>query len=254
MKGIRGLITAGTVAVVMIGGAPSGPHTASAAWESRGSASAEPVVVELFTAQGCAGCPEANALVETLARRPGVIALTYAVDYWDYLGWPDTFAQPAFAERQRAYQTRLRLRDVYTPQVIIDGARHLPGARTADIETAVEEEAARRIFMPEVEFRESGDRVGVGSGRAPEGGAEVWLIRYRVTPQVVQVAEGENEGLEVRHANVVREVTRLGEWRGRPILLDLPEPSEADLGAAVLVQALDDGRILAAADRSAPGL
>ncbi|MFN3538388.1 MAG: DUF1223 domain-containing protein [Brevundimonas sp.] len=254
MKGISSLVMAGAAAVVMIGAASSGAQPAAAGSGARAALPVEPVVVELFTAQGCAGCPEANALVETLSQRPGIIALTYAVDYWDYLGWPDTFAQPAFAERQRAYQTRLRLRDVYTPQVIIDGARHLPGARTADIETAVEEEAARRIFMPEVEFREAGDRVGVGSGRAPEGGAEVWLIRYRSTPQVVQVAQGENRGLEVRHANVVREVTRLGEWRGRPILLTLPDPSEADLGAAVLVQALDDGRILAAADRPAPAL
>ena len=129
MKGMRGLISAGAAAVVMIGAASSSAQTASAGSGSRAGAPVEPVVVELFTAQGCSGCPEANALLEGLAGRPGVIALTYAVDYWDYLGWPDTFAQPAFAERQRAYQDRLRLRDVYTPQVIIDGQRQMSGAR-----------------------------------------------------------------------------------------------------------------------------
>ena len=188
-------------------------------------------------------------LVEALADQPGVIALTYAVDYWDYLGWPDTFAQPAFAERQRAYQSRLQLRDVYTPQVIIDGQRHLPGARGDDIRVAVEEEAARRVWMPDVEFRETGDRVGVGSGRAPSEGADVWLVRYQPGPLVVEVGEGENRGLEVRHVNLVRDLTRLGEWRGRPILLDLPETADAALSMAVLVQARDDGRILAAATR-----
>jgi len=101
MKGIWGLITAGAAAVVMSGAASSSAQTASAGSGSRVSTPVEPVVVELFTAQGCSGCPEANALLEGLAERPGVIALTYAVDYWDYLGWPDTFAQPAFAERQR---------------------------------------------------------------------------------------------------------------------------------------------------------
>ena len=247
MKGIRGLISAGAAAAVMIGAASASAQTASAGSGSRAGAPVEPVVVELFTAQGCSGCPEANALLEGLAGRPGVIALTYAVDYWDYLGWPDTFAQPAFAERQRAYQDRLRLRDVYTPQVIIDGQRQMPGARDEDIQLAVDEEADRRVWMPEVEFRETGDRVGVGSGRAPDGGADVWLVRYQPGPLIVEVGQGENRGLEVRHANVVREIVNLGEWRGRPILLDLPEAPVEDLGMAVLVQARDDGRILAAA-------
>ena len=93
------------------------------------TAPAEPVVIELFTAQGCAGCPEANARVEAIADAPGVIALTYAVDYWDYLGWEDTFARPEFAQRQRAYRRPLKLRAVGTPQVVIDGRRQVPGAR-----------------------------------------------------------------------------------------------------------------------------
>lgn len=249
MKGFRGLITACAATVVMTGVAAWGAQPASAGSGTRAAPPSEPVVVELFTAQGCSGCPEANMLVEALADQPGVIALTYAVDYWDYLGWPDTFAQPAFAERQRAYQSRLQLRDVYTPQVIIDGRRHLPGARADDIRLAVDEEAQRLVWMPEVEFRETGDRVGVGSGRAPADGADVWLVRYRPGPVVVAVDQGENRGLEVRHVNLVRELMRLGEWRGRPILLNLPEAGEADLGTAVLVQARNDGRILAAAVR-----
>ncbi|HYD26607.1 DUF1223 domain-containing protein [Brevundimonas sp.] len=213
----------------------------------RGEAPPEPVVIELFTAQGCAGCPEANARVEALADEPGVIALTYAVDYWDYLGWEDTFARPEFAQRQRAYRRPLKLRAVGTPQVVIDGRRQVPGAQEAALKTAVEEEAARRVFPPEIEFRETGDRVGVGSGRAPAGGAEVVAVVYRPGPQTVEIASGDNRGRTVRHVNVVRSVRSLGAWTGRPALYALPAGLAPDEAVAVLVQARADRRILNAA-------
>lgn len=208
---------------------------------------AEPVVVELFTAQGCAGCPDANRVVEAIAEEPGVIALTYAVDYWDYLGWSDTFARPQFAARQRSYQAALRRRGVYTPQVVIDGRREVSGAEAPAVQTAVEEAAARRDFPPQVEFRETGDRVGVGSGAAPAGGAEVWAVIYRPGPQTVTVAGGDNRGRAVRHVNVVRDLRRLGDWQGRPALFTLPRDRAAGESVAVLVQAKADRRILSAA-------
>lgn len=207
---------------------------------------AEPVVVELFTAQGCAGCPEANARIEAVAGEPGVIALTYAVDYWDYLGWADTFARPEFAQRQRAYRRPLRIRNVSTPQVVIDGRRQAP-ANVEALQAAIDEEAARRVFPPEVEFRETGDRVGVGSGRAPTGGAEVIAVVYTPGPQTVEIGRGDNRGQKVRHMNVVRSVRVLGPWTGRPVLYALPELSSPDQAVAVLVQARDDRRILTAA-------
>ena len=206
----------------------------------------EPVVVELFTAQGCAGCPDANEVVAELAERPGVIALTFPVDYWDYLGWQDTFARPEFGERQRAYQAALRLRGVYTPQVVVDGRRQVAGSRRDAVEAAVSEAAGQRTWPPEMRFMEDGERVAVGSGRAPEGGAEVWLVRYHQGPEAVLVREGENRGATVRHANVVRQLVRLGEWTGAPRMFRLPEPSEADLGTVVLVQDQAAGAILAA--------
>jgi hypothetical protein len=86
-----------------------------------------PVVVELFTAQGCSACPKANLLLDRYADRSDVVALTFPVDYWDYLGWRDTFAQPAFTERQRAYADRLKLRSLTTPEFDIDGV--WPGRR-----------------------------------------------------------------------------------------------------------------------------
>lgn len=232
-------------------GALAGVSLAAASFAQPGAAKppsrldGDPVVVELFTAQGCSACPAANRMVEELAARPGVIALTYAVDYWDYLGWPDTFARPDFAERQRDYQDKLGLRDVYTPQVIVDGRTPVSGARGPEIEAAVEAEAASRRWPPEIEFREDGSGVGVGSGRVPEGGADVWLVRYAPGPQVVRVREGENRGLEVRHVNVVQSLERLGEWTGRAAFF--PLTASSDDGLAVLVQAREDGSLLAAA-------
>jgi len=204
----------------------------------------EPVVIELFTAQGCAGCPEANTRFESAATEPGVIALTYAVDYWDYLGWQDTFARPEFAQRQRAYRHSLRLRNMSTPQVVIDGRREVAGARAEALQTAIDEEAARRDFPPEIEFRASGDQVGVGSGRPPSGGAEVVAVTYTPGPQEVEIASGDNRGRRVRHVNVVRSLQTLGDWTGRPVLYALPDTVEPGQAVAVLIQAKGDRRIL----------
>ena len=121
-----------------------------------------------------------------------------------------------------------------------------PGARRADVQQAVDQEAERRVFPPQIEFREAGDRVGVGSGTAPEGGAEVWAVTYRPGPQSVTVNGGDNRGRVVRHVNVVRSLSRLGAWTGRPVLYDLPD-AEAGEAVAVLVQARADRRILTAA-------
>ena len=92
-------------------------------------------------------------MVEEAADTPGVIVLTYGVDYWDYLGWADTFARPEFAARQHAYRQALRLRSVSTPQVVIDGHRQVSGARSPELQTAIDEESVRRDFPPEIEFR-----------------------------------------------------------------------------------------------------
>ena len=246
---VRGIIVAGVAALGLLGAVGSTAQPAGARAVRPVATTAEPVVVELFTAQGCSGCPAANQVVEGLAEEPGVIALTYAVDYWDYLGWPDTFAKPEFAQRQRAYQVAMRLRNVYTPQVVIDGRRQVSGAEGPAVQDAVDEEAARRVFPPQVQFRETGDRVGVGSGRAPAGGADVWAVSYRPGTQTVAVAGGDNRGRAVRHVNVVQSLPRRGEWTGRPILLALPEAADPQDKVVVMVQSRGDRRILSAAAR-----
>jgi len=234
--------TAGLLAVTSAAQPSAGPSV------RRSVTAVEPVVVELFTAQGCSGCPDANRVVETLSARPGVIALTYPVDYWDYLGWADTFAKPEFTRRQQSYGQALHLRAVSTPQVIIDGRRAASAAREAELTLAVDEEVARRDYPPEIEFRVDGARVGVGSGAVPPGGADVMAVTYVAGPQVVQVGGGDNRGKVVRHVNVVRRIIRLGDWTGRPALFDLPTQAQAaDESVVVLIQGRTDRRILAAA-------
>jgi hypothetical protein len=248
---IAATMTAGALLSMASAAQPAGARApaARAATARHDAQVGPPVVVELFTAQGCGGCIEANAVLERAAAEPGVIALTYGVDYWDYLGWTDTFARPEFAQRQRAYRAALRQRGVSTPQVVIDGRRQVSGARGLELETAIVEEAGRQVWPPEIEFRETGDRVGIGSGRPPAGGAEVVAVTYIPGPQVVEVARGENRGREVRHVNVVRDVVRLGDWRGRPALFDLPE-TQADEAVVVMIQGKTDRRILGAAVRN----
>lgn len=226
--------------------------TAAAAPPRERDATAQPVVVELFTAQGCSGCPEANRALEAVANAPGVIALTYGVGYWDYLGWSDTFAKPEFAARQQAYRQALKLRNVSTPQVVVDGRRQLSPARPPELQAAIDAEAAARLHPPEIEFRETGDRVGVGSGRPPRGGAEILAVVYQPGLQTVEVRQGDNRGQAVRHVNVVREVRRLGDWTGRPVLFALPDDSSSEDNVVVLVQAKADRRILSAARRAEP--
>lgn len=242
----RGSIRFGMMAAALAG---VGLLTAAAAPPRERDASVQPVVVELFTAQGCSGCPEANRSLEAVANAPGVIALTYGVGYWDYLGWSDTFAKPEFAARQQAYRQALRLRNVSTPQVVIDGRRQLSGARPPELQAAIDAEASARQHPPEIEFRETGDRVGVGSGRPPAGGAEVMAVVYQPGLQTVEVRQGDNRGQAVRHVNVVREVKRLGDWTGRPVLFVLPPDSASEDNVVVLVQAKTDRRILSAARR-----
>ena len=202
-----------------------------------------PVVVELFTAQGCASCGEANANVARLADKPGLLALTFSVDYWDYLGWTDTFARPEFAERQEAYVARLSLREPYTPQVVVDGQAQTSGSKADKVDKLVREASKAQRNPPDIHFVGSA-RVYVGSARPPKGGGEVWLIRYDPREQDVAVRSGDNKGQILPHRNVVREVVRLGGWRGRPAAFRLPPASEEGLNTVVLVQAGHGGRML----------
>lgn len=209
---------------------------------------AAPVVVELYTSQGCSACGKANSLIAALAKRPDVLPLTFAVDYWDYLGWTDTYAKPEFTARQRTFMRRLAQRDVYTPQVIVDGRSQVSGARAETVDDLIRDAARSRAGAPQMRFF-AGQFVRVEAGRAVRGGAEVWLVRYEVQPEAVEVKQGEARGQTVTYVNAVRELIRLGSWTGRRRTYALPKAGDDDLRTAVVLQGAKGGRILGVLQR-----
>ncbi|WP_297800520.1 DUF1223 domain-containing protein [uncultured Brevundimonas sp.] len=210
-----------------------------------------PVVVELFTAQGCTACPDANRSVARLGQERDIVVLTYNVDYWDYLGWQDTYARPEFVQRQRAYRQALGQRSLATPQVVIAGHENLDPSRESDLHQKVLSVATPDISPPDIEFRETGDRVGIGSGRVPEGGAEVVAVRYSPGMHNVTVRTGDNRGRSVSHMNVVRAIYPLGDWNGRSSLYELPPAARANGSGRdaviVLLQSKTTRQIIASA-------
>lgn len=204
-----------------------------------------PVVVELFTSQGCSSCVKSGQLIGDLGGRPHVLALTFAVDYWDYLGWADTFAKPEFTQRQRDYAEKLAVRDVYTPQVVVNGRLQAAALNAAAIDDLVKRAGRQHVDPPDIDLGDA--RVAIGYGKAPSGGADVWLVRYDPGEQSVAVKRGENRGRTVVEHDVVRDLIHLGTWKGRPKAFRLPRSDTEGLKSAVIVQAPHGGRILAAA-------
>lgn len=233
------------VTVAMLGlGLWAGPVEARARVVPKVVASARPVVVELFTAQGCQRCPEANETAIKLAEDPSLLVLTFPVDYWDYLGWRDTFAQPGFTQRQKAYQSAFHLREFYTPQVVIDGRKELSGLKTQELTDFVAHADEGHSKAPRLRVQKL--RLTIGAGPLPRGGAQVLLVRYDPRILDVPVKKGDNKGLVVRQQNVVREIVVLGEWKGRPMSLKLPKGEGYGLNGAILVQSKLGARILGA--------
>jgi hypothetical protein len=199
-----------------------------------------PAVIELFTSQGCSSCPPANANLRVLADRPDVLALSFNVTYWDYLGWKDTFAQAAFTQRQRDYEGPLGEHGPYTPQMVVDGKFETVGDSRAEIEKLI----ARSDRKIEPTLTLTADHVAIGTG-AP-GAATVWLVRYDPRTIAVPVGRGENAGVTLPHRNVVRALTNLGEWHGASAQFALP-PAPAGLKTAILIQNGTGGEIIAVA-------
>lgn len=219
------------VAAGVLGAAPASADAARA-----------PVVVELFTAQGCASCPQADKMLEDIATRRGVIALTLPVDYWDYLGWADTFAKPAFTERQRAYAHRLKVREIYTPEIVVNGRKEAPGLDGQAVDALIGHAARDLADGPRVQLLHAGARVRVSGG---EGGrADVWLVRFDPQEHSVRVKTGDNKGKLVPQRYVVRELTRLGGYMGGVRTYAVPPASADGLTTLVMVQAVRGGPIL----------
>lgn len=214
---------------------------------SGGAATANPVVVELYTSQGCSSCPPADALLGEIADRDDVIALGLHVDYWDYIGWKDQFADPAFSARQRAYARAAGQRTVYTPQIIVNGRDHLVGYKPMKLAELMQTYKARPLPVS-VDLRRDGDRVEIEAravGEIPSGGCVVQVLTYDPYASV-EIGRGENAGRTLEYFNIVRDLVEVGRWDGNGTwraTVRVP----ADRPVAVLVQARDHGPILGAA-------
>lgn len=214
---------------------------------SAGSAVADghPVVVELFTSQGCSSCPPADEMLRDLAGRDDVIALAFHVDYWDYIGWVDTHGSPENTARQHAYARAAGARTVYTPQFVIGGIDHVIGARGMELVDAV---AAHRDTAPTVTLGATleGTVLSVQAEAMEAAPMTVQLIRYS-EQETVMIERGENAGETFTYANTVVTWDVLTEWDGaEPLALEAE--IDGDYPSVVLVQVLGAGPILAAVD------
>jgi hypothetical protein len=214
--------------------------------QARPAAALHPVVVELFTSQGCSSCPPADAALARFAQDPNIVAISRPVTYWDSLGWRDTLARPANTELQRAYAARQQSSDVYTPQAVVQGTVALVGGRTGAIHRAIDEAAARPAPGLRFEYA-AGGRVLALDG-AVERPAEIHLLALRARVPV-SIGRGENSGHVVDYVNVVVAEDVIGAWRGGRLRLPLPAARLHVTGAdryAIIVQEPNAGPILAA--------
>jgi hypothetical protein len=208
---------------------------------------AHPTVVELFQSQGCSSCPPAEANFGAIADRSDLLALAFEVDYWDRLGWKDTFSKPAWTARQFAYGKAMgHGENVYTPQVVVNGKVEGDGLDASAL-AGLMSRGDRGAGGPSVGF--SGKAVTVGAGAAPAGDADVWLARYIPRAVEVTIPRGENAGHTLPYKHVVREMVLLGKWRGEAASFSVPGESEPGLAEAAIVQGSGAGLILAAAKR-----
>jgi hypothetical protein len=197
--------------------------------------------LELFTSQGCSSCPPADKLLGELTGDPSLIAVSVPIDYWDYLGWKDTLASPGHSARQRAYAHARGDRQVYTPQIVVNGAAHVLGSDRAAIDRAITltDRNAAIMSVPVLISIGGGNlNVKIGAAEKTHAAGEVWLCP--LTKSVpVQIGRGENRGRTITYHNVVRRWLKLGDWTGADSTWSVPvaniEADDVD-AAAVVVQ------------------
>jgi hypothetical protein len=207
-------------------------------------------VLELFTSQGCSSCPPADALLAELGKGTDIIALAYHVDYWDYIGWPDTFGDAANSDYQRGYAQSWGSSRIFTPQIVVNGAEGVIGSRRQEVDIAMQN---GELLLP-VEFRAHGDMLKINIGpKADLNESVVWLVTF-IDRAEVAIEKGENQGKRIAYTHIVTGRQLLGMWEpatGAKLKLPLAEVlSEGANGAAILVQEERNGlpgRIIGAA-------
>ncbi len=219
--------------------------------EQANAQSTTPIVVELFTSQSCDVCTPADDFLGILAKRSDVIALSYHVSMWDYLGWQDTFANEWTSERHKTYAAFLHERSLYTPQMVIGGTAHEVGSRRDKVAKAIDEQRERSAPYLDIRVERIDDRtlsVLIPAGNMNQRDVGVLLVRYDSLRKVA-IEGGENNGRTLVYHNVVSDYHTLGMWYGRKLEIRL---NVADLreggrdGSVVLVQEGGSGRIIGA--------
>lgn len=208
------------------------------------NALAQPTVVELFTAEGCSSCPPADLFLGELARRPGIIALAYHVDYWDDQGWKDRFSLPEATQRQQGYVKRLAKSGPFTPQVVVSGDTSLVGSNRAAVDKAI---AGDRDTLA-VALSKAGNNLRIEFSEAWREPMDVYFVTY-LAEATSKIERGENAHRTLKHFNVVRSFKRLGTWNGKPQHMTVPLaglPRDAS-AAAVILQRKNQGAVAGAA-------
>src|SRR5437764_2037473 len=204
-----------------------------------------PIVVELFTSEGCSSCPPADALLAELAGRPDVLALSFHVDYWDRLGWKDPFSSPDATRRQHGYAELLGTATVYTPQMVVDGKWQAVGSDRSEVEQALGSARRSRDEVP-VALAVDHGQAQIALAGADGVAGNLLLIGFD-RRHVTAVSRGENGGRTLSHVDVVRSIERIGQFDGGRKTFEVPIRSLSDRVAAIL-QARD-GRVLGVAVR-----
>lgn len=209
-----------------------------------GSVVAQPVVVELFTSEGCSSCPPADVLLGELARRPGIIALAYHVDYWDELGWKDRYSIPAATQRQQGYVKRLSRAGAFTPQIVVSGDTSLVGSNRVEVDRAI---AGDRDTLA-MKLSKGAGNLQIQFTEAWREPMDVYLVSY-LAQATDKIERGENANRTLKHFNVVRSFKRVGTWNGKPQRMTAPIaglPRDAT-SVAVILQRKNQGAIAGAA-------
>lgn len=250
----KGLASLAAAVVAGLGAAWAGSMVPPTRGAERGETIPIRTVIELFTSQGCSSCPPADEMLKRFSEDPGVVALSLPVDYWDYLGWKDTFASPRNSERQRAYAKARGDGAIYTPQMVVNGAIHVNGAQKAEIEQAIDltskNTALQRV---PIRFWQESNTLNIVAGGADTGRvvneATVWLGLVQPSG-TVEIAQGENAGHKLTYTNIVRELTPIGLWKGEPLLIQIPRAAVMQAStqkSVVLIQEGKAGPIIGAA-------
>ncbi|MBM3550107.1 MAG: DUF1223 domain-containing protein [Alphaproteobacteria bacterium] len=194
-----------------------------------------PVLVELYTSQGCNSCPPADAYLGDLARRKDVVALAFHVDYWDHIGWKDPFGDAAWTARQRKYAQALMSRQIYTPQMVVDGTQHAVGSDRRAVERLIADAAKRQRPALSVSRTAKGLDLKIDGA----GAGEVWIVGYDPKHET-KVMRGENAGRTLTEFNIVRGIKRIDAWKGGALTRAIAT-SELPPGTAHVALIQEDG-------------